>query len=185
MDVRHLLLDTEPLLVVCTNGRRDVCCASFGRPVVTAVHERLPYRVWETTHLGGHRFAPTCAVLPFGVVYGRMDAQAAEHVFAAARHGRFVLTGYRGRSTFQPPVQAAEELVRRAIGLDGLADLDIADLTTLDSESWRVVLAHPDGRRWRVAVTTRSLHPPRPESCTGSPVEPTSYLANSVVLESS
>jgi hypothetical protein len=183
--VPGLELDIEPLLLVCTNGRRDVCCASFGRPVVTAVHERLPGRVWETTHLGGHRFAPTCAVLPFGVVYGRMDAEAAERVFTAARDGQFVLNSYRGRSTFQPPVQAAEELVRRAIGLDGLADLDIADLTSLDGESWRVVLAHPDGRHWRVAVTARSLHPPRPESCTGFPVQPTSYMANDVVLEAS
>jgi hypothetical protein len=178
--------DSDPLLLVCTNGRRDVCCASFGRPVVTAVHERLPGRVWETTHLGGHRFAPTCAVLPYGVVHGRMDDDAAGNTFAAAREGRVVLDGYRGRSTFEPHVQAAEAAVRQVTGSTGVDDLDVATSQPVDlsSESWQVVIAHADGRRWRVGVTTQALEPPRPESCTGQAVQPIAYLADEVVLES-
>jgi hypothetical protein len=177
--------EPEPLLLVCTNGRRDVCCASFGRPVATAMHQRSPGRVWETTHLGGHRFAPTAAVLPAGVVYGRLDADAASHILGAARKGRFVLAGYRGRSTFEPPVQAAEAAVRRVAGLTGLDDVDVATARPVDGagESWRIVMTHADGRRWRVGVTRHALEPPRPESCTGQAVQPIAHVADDVVLE--
>ncbi len=178
--VPSLQRDTETLLLVCTNGRRDVCCASFGRPVVTAAHERLPGRVWETTHLGGHRFAPTCAVLPHGIVHGRMDADAASHVLAEARDGRLVLAGYRGRSTFDGPGQVAEVAVREATGLLGLNELDIDTVEPGQDRSWRVGVVHVDGRRWRVDVTARDLQPVRRESCKGPDVHPVSYLAGAV-----
>jgi hypothetical protein len=177
--------DTEPLLLVCTNGRRDVCCASFGRPVVTAAQERLPDRVWETTHLGGHRFAPTCAVLPHGIVYGRMDTDAALHVLHEARDGRLVLAQYRGRSTFDGPGQVAEVAVREAASLTGLDELDVTAIEADDDgQSSRITIAHTDGRRWQVDVTTRLLEPPRPESCNGPAVQPVSYVADGVVLKS-
>jgi len=176
--------ETDPLLLVCTNGRRDVCCASFGRPLVTAMHQRTPGRVWETTHLGGHRFAPTAAVLPHGIVHGRLDLPSASHVLDEARDGRLVLSGYRGRSTFVGPAQVAEVAVRETTGLTGLDDLDVAAVGPADrSARWRAVMAHPDGRRWTVDVTSRELTPPRRESCTGPDVQPVSYLAANVEFE--
>ena len=48
-------------LLVCTNGTRDVCCATKGRPVAQGACKALPDRVWEVTHTSGHRFAPTAA----------------------------------------------------------------------------------------------------------------------------
>jgi hypothetical protein len=45
------------------------------------------------------------------------------------------------------------------------------------------VMAHPDGRRWTVDVTSRELTPPRRESCTGPDVQPVSYLAANVEFE--
>jgi hypothetical protein len=175
---------TEPVLLVCTNGRRDVCCASFGRPVVTAAHARLPGRVWETTHLGGHRFAPTCAVLPHGIVYGRMDVDAALHVLDEARDGRLVLARYRGRSTFDIPGQVAEVAVREATNLTGLDELDVTAIEAdNDGQSSRITIAHTDGRGWQVDVTTRVLEPPRPESCNGPAVQPVAYVADAVALK--
>jgi hypothetical protein len=176
--------ETDPLLLICTNGRRDVCCASFGRPVVTAMHQRSPGRVWETTHLGGHRFAPTCAVLPHGIVHGRMDVDAASHVLDEARDGRLVLAGYRGRSTFDAPSQVAEAAVREAASLTGLDELDVDAIEADDGgQSWRIAIAHNDGRSWQVDVTTRVLEPPRPESCNGPAVQPAAYVADGVVLK--
>ena len=178
--VPGLTAQTEPLMLVCTNSRRDVCCASFGRPVVTAMHQRIPGRVWETTHLGGHRFAPTCAVLPHGIVHGRMDADAASHVLDEARDGQLVLAGYRGRSTFDGPGQVAEVAVREAAGLLGLNELDIDTVEPAEDRSWRVGVVHVDGRRWKVDVTARDLQPARRESCNGPDVHPVSYLAGAV-----
>jgi hypothetical protein len=174
----------DPLLLVCTNARRDVCCASFGRPLVTAMHRRSPGRVWETTHLGGHRFAPTAAVLPHGIVHGRLDVSSASHVLDEARAGRLVLAGYRGRSTFDGPGQVAELAVREATGLTGLDDVDVAAVEQTDGGGqWQVVVRHSDGRRWSVGVLARELTPARRESCTGADVHPVSYLAGTVEFE--
>jgi hypothetical protein len=175
---------TDPVLLVCTNGRRDVCCASFGRPLVTTMHQRSPGRVWETTHLGGHRFAPTAAVLPYGIVHGRLDVSSASHVFDEASAGRLVLAGYRGRSTFDGPGQVAEVAVREATGLTGLDDVDVAAVESTDaSAQWHVVIRHRDGQRWSVNVVARELTPARRESCTGADVHPVSYLAGPVEFE--
>jgi len=40
----------DPVLLVCTNGRRDVCCAVRGRPVALDAAEARPGRVWEASH---------------------------------------------------------------------------------------------------------------------------------------
>jgi hypothetical protein len=180
--------EAEPLVLVCTNARRDVCCASFGRPLASALHDRFLERVWETTHLGGHRFAPTAAVLPHGVVYGRLDPDAAEDVVARARLGQFSADGYRGRSTFSRPGQAAEAAVRDVAEIDGLDDVDVTAIDSSGSDetvagSWRVVVTHRDGRRWHVDVTAQPLDPPRPESCGAAAVRPLAYVAAAPVVQ--
>ena len=65
----------EPQYFVCTNGQRDLCCARFGLPTFKKLSEAVGERVWQTTHLGGHRFAPNVLALPQGVLYGRVDAK--------------------------------------------------------------------------------------------------------------
>ena len=62
-----------PLWLVCTNGRRDRCCAEVGRPIAAALAARWPEATWETTHLGGHRFSGTLLALPSGHTLGRLD----------------------------------------------------------------------------------------------------------------
>ena len=56
----------EAALLVCTHGRREVCCAKYGRPVAQALAARYGPLVWETTHVGGDRFAANLVVLPSG-----------------------------------------------------------------------------------------------------------------------
>ena len=46
-----------PLYLVCTHGRHDRCCALRGRPVAQALSRRHPQRTWESSHVGGDRFA--------------------------------------------------------------------------------------------------------------------------------
>src|SRR4051794_129563 len=47
-----------PTYLVCTHGAHDVCCAVRGRPLARALPlAGAPVDVWETSHLGGDRFA--------------------------------------------------------------------------------------------------------------------------------
>lgn len=119
---------TEPLLLVCTHGRRDRCCALDGRALVGAVTSGCPgiaRYVWESTHLGGHRFAPTALVLPTGYLYGRLDPATAIDVHKAAAHGEMEPLLCRGRSTWPAEGQVAELAVRRATGLREAAGLRV------------------------------------------------------------
>jgi len=56
--------------LVCTNGKRDICCAQLGRPLLEQL-EAAGREVWETTHIGGHRFGPVHLTLPDGRIWGR------------------------------------------------------------------------------------------------------------------
>ncbi|HUF06587.1 MAG TPA: sucrase ferredoxin, partial [Candidatus Binatia bacterium] len=62
---------SAPIVLVCTNGKRDACCSLRGRALVGALAAEHAERVWECTHLGGHRFAGNLVCLPDGIVYGR------------------------------------------------------------------------------------------------------------------
>ncbi|RNM16063.1 sucrase ferredoxin [Nocardioides pocheonensis] len=150
------LTTAPPQLLVCTNGTRDTCCARLGRPVAAAAAAHHPDRVWEVTHTSGHRFAPTTVLLPSGSLHGRvLDAAS---LLAAESEGRVELAGFRGRSTWPPAGQVAEEHVRRRFDVTGLDDLRVAG----DDGSWQV--SHRDGRRWTVTVTAYD-EGERPESC--------------------
>jgi hypothetical protein len=74
----------EPLYLVCAHGRRDVCCARFGGPLARALSAAHPLQVWETTHVGGHRYAANLVILPHGLYYGPGPARRISIVIAAA-----------------------------------------------------------------------------------------------------
>ena len=137
----------EPILLVCTNGTRDVCCAQLGRPVAVAAAEEHPDHVWEVTHTSGHRFAATTVSLPSGYLHGRVLDAAPLLVDAAS--GTVDLTGLRGRTTWPAAGQVAEDSVRTAIGEFGAAALTVE---AGDGDDWLV--RHRDGRRWRVTVSS-------------------------------
>jgi len=137
----------EPVLLVCTNGTRDVCCAQLGRPVAVAAAEEHPDQVWEVTHTSGHRFAATTVSLPSGYLHGRvLDAAP---LLADAARGEITLTGLRGRSTWPAGGQVAEASVRTTI-----VETDDSALTVEPGADVDWLVRHRDGRRWAVAVTS-------------------------------
>ncbi|MGH3444668.1 MAG: sucrase ferredoxin [Nocardioidaceae bacterium] len=154
----------EAHLLVCTNGRRDVCCAVKGRPLALALADRHPGTVWETTHTSGHRFAPTAVLLPAGTLHGRLDVAGAEVLLHAAARRQTVLAGSRGRSTWTAPGQVAELAVREwtgELGLDALTVTAVDDLP----DRWRVRVGHADGRAWWLEVWAEDTGIVRRESC--------------------
>jgi hypothetical protein len=98
---------TDPLYLVCTNGRRDVCCARFGGPLARALGAAHPAPVWETTHVGGHRYAANLVLLPHGLYYGPVDEAAATAAVDAYQHGEIAPGRYRGRAGLPQDEQRA------------------------------------------------------------------------------
>jgi hypothetical protein len=157
-------LRRDPLYLVCTNGRRDACCARLGRPVLRALEEARPGAVWECSHLGGHRFAANVVYLPDGICYGRVTATDARALAHRHDRGELELDLLRGRASLAPVQQAAEAYLRRReriAAIDGVSLVHSTDGTsTFDTL---------DSRRFQVAVAV-SQGPPRPASC-GEPPE--------------
>jgi len=112
------------LVLVCGHGSRDRCCAERGTAAYRALEGGLrEEQLWVSSHHGGHRFAPNVLVLPAGLHFGRVPPAEAPSLVARALSGTIELRRYRGRTCYEPPVQAAEHAVRAATGLNGVGDL--------------------------------------------------------------
>jgi len=97
----------QPVVLVCTHGVHDVCCALRGRPVAAALASRWPELVWECSHIGGDRFASNVVLLPDGFYYGNLDPASALATVEAHLAGTVFPDRLRGMARFLPPVQAA------------------------------------------------------------------------------
>ena len=93
---------------VCTNGQRDVCCARYGLPTYARLREAVGGRAWQTTHVGGHRFAPNVLALPQGALYGRVFPDAVEDFVRTVENGDLSVSHLRGRAAYPPVAQVAE-----------------------------------------------------------------------------
>ncbi|MFM8322060.1 MAG: sucrase ferredoxin, partial [Chloroflexota bacterium] len=110
----------DPLALVCTNGRRDVCCARKGAAafstLLAAAHDSPDPLVWHCSHIGGHRFAANVLLLPHGLLYGRVGVAEAGEIWRAYQRGEIVLDNLRGRTAYPPALQAAEHAIRSQTG---------------------------------------------------------------------
>lgn len=148
------------LVLVCGHGSRDQCCAVRGAAVFATLAERLgEEELWISSHQGGHRFAANVLVLPAGLQFGRVEAEAAPYVVARALAGRIELDRYRGRTFYEAGVQAGEHAVRVAADLAGAGDLRL-----VGREDGVVRFRAWDGREWAVAVE-ETEGPSVPPSC--------------------
>ena len=143
-------IETAPLYLVCAHGRHDACCALRGRPVAQALQAVRPGRVWETTHLGGDRFAANLLVLPTGELYGRVPPELAAEFADAIDAGDVVSEHMRGRIGLPPMAQAALVYAHGQLGIAARDALSVASVKKLDANSARVQIVTPSGN---VAVT--------------------------------
>lgn len=63
-------------MLVCTHGVYDTCCGSFGYPIYLTLRNQYAgdaLRVWRTSHIGGHRFAPNLLDMPEGRNWVRVN----------------------------------------------------------------------------------------------------------------
>lgn len=179
-------VSTQPIHFVCTNGARDQCCAIEGRALVAELCGSdapgdLRERVWECSHIGGHRFAPVMLSLPAGTVHGRLTTAEARDVIDRGARGDILLDHYRGRSGLPAPLQAVAIEARRQFGLHGIDDIDVLRVVgeravpvsaclTLDDSQITCEVRHHDGRAWRAVAERQTQSFERPESCDRDPV---------------
>lgn len=160
------------LWLVCTHGTRDRCCAKWGMPVFEALRQRDADRVWQSSHLSGHRFAPTFLSLPDGLLWGRFDVGRLDVLRDALAHGRLAeLESLRGRCCHPRVVQAAECLIRQRDAIvedDALALLDA--LPTADGRTRVRFRRAPGGDTIEAEVESYKLDLAAPISC-GEPPE--------------
>ncbi len=151
----------HPLLVVCTHGKRDRCCAKNGRPLYDALRrEGESDWVWQSTHVGGDRFAGNVVVLPQALYYGRVEVEDAAALLGTHAAGRIDLDRYRGRAAYTFQVQAAEHAIREAEGLTGIDDLAFVRCARRGDDSWRVRFRAPDGLQREVDVVAEEAGEP-------------------------
>jgi len=132
------------LFLVCTHGKRDRCCARYGRPLYDALCEIAEEdRVWQATHVGGDRFAGNLLCFPEGLYFGRVGPGVAWRVLDEYLSGRIALDRYRGRCCYPFAVQAAEIALRERTGALGLDDVRLLAIERAGRE-WRVSLAAGD-----------------------------------------
>lgn len=147
----------RPLFLVCTHGRRDVCCAERGRPLARALANAFPDQTWESSHVGGDRFAGNVVAFPHGLYFGRVGPDDAAEVAAAYAAGRVSVPHLRGRSCQPMPVQAAEHALRERERLDGVDDVRFEDAQRVD-DVWTAAFATPGGR-FEVSVHVERSEP--------------------------
>lgn len=140
------------LQLVCTNGKHDPCCADLGRPVVRALVGADVPEVWESSHIGGDRFAANVVSLPDGVYYGRVDPADAARLLAEHRAGLIDLDHYRGRSCLPPVVQVADLHARRHLDERRLDGLTVLSTEVHPDGTAAVVLQQLDGETVEVVV---------------------------------
>lgn len=145
--------DSSPVYLVCAHGRHDACCAIRGRPVAAELSRLRPGQVWESSHIGGDRFAANVVVLPEGLYYGHVSLQSAADVVLAYDAGRVVLPLLRGRSSLAAPVQAAQHHARLLLDEHAIAALHPRGVQRTAPDTWRVLLAHDAAE---VAVSVRA-----------------------------
>ena len=161
---------TDPILLVCTNGRRDACCALRGRALTLALATEHAERTWECTHLGGHRFAANLVCLPHGIVYGRVSPDEGARLADLYLAGKLDPEHLRGRSAWPAPAQVAEVELQRRLGLRGVDDLRLVSAVGEGAQA-TVALSGPDGAEHRLELRAERVDPPRPTSCRADEVE--------------
>ena len=136
-------LSSQVLLIVCTNGRRDWCCARFGTDTYLELIRAsgavsAQTTIWQSSHVGGHRFAPNIACLPAGLFYGRVEKDELPILIENCCKGHIYPAKARGRSRYPGPIQAAEIYLKMRSGTDNHEVYQVSQVVESQPDEWMV-----------------------------------------------
>ncbi|MGF1518700.1 MAG: sucrase ferredoxin [Nodosilinea sp.] len=89
-------------ILVCTHGSRDRCCSRFGAPIYHQARKLVTElglqntRIWQASHIGGHRMAPTAVTFPDARYYGYLTAESLTAILTQTGDLSWVNQQYRG-----------------------------------------------------------------------------------------
>ncbi|MGF1938045.1 MAG: sucrase ferredoxin [Nostoc sp. ChiQUE02] len=149
-------------LMVCTHAQVDLACGRFGTPIYRRLRKEYApasngkLRVWQTTHFGGHQFAPTLVDLPQGCLWGHLEPDVLD--LLVLRNGsvsglRQYYRGWTGLSEFE---QSAEREIWMQSGWSWLDYLKAGKVLAMEEvaegqdANWaevRIDFAVPDGSK--------------------------------------
>jgi hypothetical protein len=165
----------DPICLVCAHGRRDRCCGQHGSAFFRALQGR-GLEVWQTSHLGGHRFAACALWLPEGLMFGRLRPEHADAWVSARTNGELgELTRFRGRCAYDRPTQAAEILLRSRLGEQSNDALAWVSTMASSTDEWEVRFRLAD-RTETVRVRLEPTGASRPASCGKDPEPVTRFV---------
>jgi len=103
----------EDQIFICTHGRHDKCCAKFGQELADKMRyhvskQKTAVEVWESSHLGGHRFAATMIDFPSGRAYGQLSPDEVPNYLASRKVAPVYGAAYRGSVFLTGLEQVAE-----------------------------------------------------------------------------
>jgi hypothetical protein len=162
------------LWLVCTNSSRDACCALLGRPLIDDLvgpAQAASVMLLESSHLGGHRFAPTAMALPSGYVFGRLTGPSAVAAFEHLQNGAVLTENLRGRTNLVRWQQVADIVARRTLDfapIDGLT-ISATSEPVQAGTTLQLLASTAAGHSLKVDLVGRAIGP-RPESCGKDPV---------------
>lgn len=139
------LASSQSLYLVCTDGQHDKCCSKYGFPIYQTLTSYDISATWQSSHVGGDRFAPNLVCFPHGVFYGHLTEDDLTSIHSHYSHRRIQLSKYRGRSCFSFPIQAAEYFVRAETGILDLDKLFFLRGSRSTENDWQVEFAYEGG----------------------------------------
>ena len=176
-------------VLVCTHGSRDACCATRGYPVYQTLRRKLApemnggMRVWQSSHLGGHRFAPNILDLPEGRSWVRPEEDDIDALINHTRPASEMAHLYRGWSGLHTPYeQVVEQAILAQQGWDWTQHTASGEVTRKSGDGRhaevRISYSDADGRqRAYEAVVEQTEDAPRIDCVTTEPSEPSPQFA--------
>ncbi|MFQ4144465.1 sucrase ferredoxin [Chlorogloeopsis sp. ULAP02] len=109
-------------ILVCTHAQIDLACGRFGTPLYRRLRKEYApvangkLRVWQTSHFGGHQFAPTLADFPQGRLWGHLEPQVLDLLIQQNGSHSDLRQYYRGWSGLTKFEQIAEREIWMQLG---------------------------------------------------------------------
>lgn len=161
-------------ILVCSHGARDRCCGGTGTRLAAQAKAQLDgLRIRRTSHLGGHRYAPTALCLPDGRMWAFLDIDILRGIAEGDLAPDEAREFYRGNTALDAWSQVVEAQMLVDGGWNALDIDEVSPVTEIadDGRSARVTLRYTSGGATESIDTTVEVEETYPVLVCGSPPE--------------